>query len=64
LAILKIKNALKRTHYESAEAVKTKSTEVLKVLQEKHCQHCFNLWKIRMERCIKREGEYIEGEKC
>jgi len=35
------------THFESVEAVKTKSTEVLKTLQEKDFRHCFNQWKIR-----------------
>jgi hypothetical protein len=60
----KLKNALKGTHFESVEAVKTKATEVLKTLQEKDFQHCFNQWKIRMERCVKHGGEYIEGEKC
>jgi len=60
----KLKSALKGTHFESVEAVKTKATEVLKTLQEKDFQHCFNQWKIRMERCVKHGGEYIEGEKC
>jgi len=49
------------THFESVGAVKTKSTKILKELQEKDC---FNRWEIQMERCIKREGEYIGGEKC
>ncbi|KAL4113365.1 hypothetical protein QTP88_016997 [Uroleucon formosanum] len=60
----KLKSALKGTHFESVEAVKTKATEVLKALQEKDFQHCFNQWKIRMERCVKHGGEYIEGKKC
>jgi len=41
------------THFESVEAVKTKSTVVLKAFQEKDFQNYFNQWKIRMERCIK-----------
>ncbi|KAL4154268.1 hypothetical protein QTP88_002093 [Uroleucon formosanum] len=52
----KLKSALKGTHFESVEAVKTKATEVLKALQEKDFQHCFNQWKIRMERCVKHGG--------
>jgi len=43
----KLKSALKGTRFERVEAVKTKSTEVL---QEKDFQHCFNQWKMRMER--------------
>ncbi|KAE9521254.1 hypothetical protein AGLY_018346 [Aphis glycines] len=53
----KLKSALKDTHFESVEAVKTKATEVLKTLQEKDFQHCFNQWKIRMERCVKHGGD-------
>jgi len=58
----KLKNALKGTHFESVEAVKTKAKEVLKTLQEKDFQHCFNQWKIRIERYVKHGEEYIEGE--
>jgi len=60
----KLKSVLKGTHFESVEGVKTKSTEALKTLQEKDFPHCFDRWEIRMEGYIKREGEYIEGEKC
>jgi len=52
----KWKNALKGTRSESVEAVKTIPTGVLKALQEKGFQHCFDQWAIRMERHIKREG--------
>jgi len=55
----KLKSAFKGTRFESVEAVKTKSSEVLKALQEKDFQHCFNQWKIWVERCIKREEEYL-----
>jgi len=59
-----LKSTLKSIRFESVEAVKTKLTEVLKALQEKDFQYGFDQWKIRMERCIEREGEYVEGEKC
>jgi len=52
----KLKSALKATHFESVEAVNTKSTDVSKALQENDFRHCFDQWKIRTERCIKREG--------
>ena len=34
----------------------------LKALTKEDFQHCFNQRKKRMERCVAREGEYIEGE--
>jgi len=52
------------THFESAEAVKTKSTEVLKALQETYFQHCFNrrsdVLNVKRE-CIYRRRKTIEN---
>jgi len=36
----------KETNLESIAAIQTKSTKVLKLLQEQDFQHCFNQWKI------------------
>ncbi|XP_054711202.1 replication initiator 1-like [Uloborus diversus] len=58
----KVKSALKGTRFESVEAVKEKATEVMYGLTENDLQHCYEQWKIRMERCIDRGGEYIEGD--
>ncbi|VVC45839.1 Transposase, type 1 [Cinara cedri] len=58
----KIKSALKGTRFESMEAVKQKTAELLKALTEEDFQHCFDQWKKRMERRVARGGEYIEGE--
>ncbi|KAJ8963453.1 hypothetical protein NQ318_018935, partial [Aromia moschata] len=40
---------LKGIRFESVEAVKEKATEVLNQLTEANFQHCFQLWKSRME---------------
>jgi len=46
------------------EAVKAKATEVLnKPTETNFQQYCFEKWKIRMERCRDRQGEYIEDDK-
>ncbi|KAG5333087.1 MOS1T transposase, partial [Acromyrmex heyeri] len=58
----KIKSALKGTRFESMEEVKRKSAELLNALTKEDFQHCFDQWKKRMERCVARGGEYIEGE--
>jgi hypothetical protein len=47
---------------ESVDAVKAKATEVMKKLSEKDLQHCFQQWKIRMERCRCRGGDHFEGD--
>ncbi|KAK9503573.1 hypothetical protein O3M35_010104 [Rhynocoris fuscipes] len=46
-----MKSALKGTRFESVEAVKEKASWVLKELTEKDFQHCFEQWKILIERC-------------
>ena len=58
----KIKSAFKGTRFESVDAVKVKATELMNKLSEDDLQHCFQQWKIRMERCRDRGGEYIEGD--
>ncbi|PNF35315.1 hypothetical protein B7P43_G04813 [Cryptotermes secundus] len=58
----KIKSALKGTRFESVDAVKAKATQLLKSITQDDLQHCFQQWKIRMERCRDRGGDYIEGD--
>ena len=58
----KIKPALKGTRFEPVDAVKAKATEVMNELSEDDRQHCFQQWKIHIERCRDRGGEYIEGD--
>ncbi|GFV75799.1 jerky protein homolog-like [Trichonephila clavipes] len=41
----KIKSALKGTRFESMEAVKQKTAELLKALTKEDFQHCFDQWK-------------------
>ena len=58
----KIKSALKGTRFESVDAAKAKETQLLNSLTQDDLQHCFQQWKIRMERCRDRGGDYIEGD--
>jgi len=58
----KIKSALEGTRFESVDAVKAKATERTNKLSEDDLQHCFQQWKICMERCRDRGGENIEGD--
>jgi len=59
----KITCALKGTRFESVDAVKAKAMELMNKLSGDDLQHCFQQWKIRIERCRERGGEYIEGDK-
>jgi hypothetical protein len=58
----KIKSVLKGTRFESMTAVKQKTAELLKAITKENFQLCFNQWKKRMETCVARGGEYIEGK--
>jgi hypothetical protein len=37
--------------------------ELLRQLRDDEVQHGFDQCKIRMQRCVDAEGEYIEGER-
>jgi len=58
----KIKSVLKGTRFKSVDAVMAKATEFTNKLSDDDLQHCFQQWKIHMERCRDRGGEYIEGD--
>ena len=57
-----MKSALIGTRFEYVDVVKAKAMEFMIKLSEDDLQHCFQQWKIRMERCRDRGGEYIEGD--
>jgi hypothetical protein len=43
------------------DAVKTKAMELMNKLSD-DLQQCFQQWKIHMEQCRDRGGEYFEGD--
>ena len=53
---------VKRNQVRVLDVVKAKAAELMNKLSEDDLQHCFQQWKIRMERCRDRGGEYIEGD--
>ena len=55
----RIKSALKGTRFKFVDAVKAKAMELMNKLSEDDLQHCFQQWKICMERCKDQGGEYI-----
>jgi len=57
-----IKSALKGTRFESVDAVKAKTTELMNKLSEDDLQHCIQQWKIHMERYRDRGRECIEDD--
>ena len=58
----KNKSALKGFRFDSVDAVKSKATQLLNSITQDDLQHCFQQWKIRMERFRDRGVDYIEGD--
>jgi hypothetical protein len=51
-----VKSALKGTHFQSVDEAKSKTADVLNRVSAGDQQHCFEPWKIRMQRCVVWEG--------
>jgi hypothetical protein len=57
---LKIK--LRGRHFDTTEVIEAESQAVLNTLTEHDFQGAFKKWQKRWERCIRVEGDYLEGE--
>ena len=58
----RLKGINKGTRFESVEAIKRAVTTDLKGIPEESFQQCIGAWQRRMEKCIRLEGGYFEGE--
>lgn len=59
----KVKETVKGTRFDIVEVVYEKTTETMHMLSENNLKHCFEQWKILMERSRYNGGEYIERDK-
>lgn len=55
----KVKSILKGDHFQTVEKVKQKTAALFKASPEEF-HNCFQQWKLSMQTCVDREGEYIE----
>jgi len=58
----KLKEVIKGTHFGDAKAIKMAMTMKLKVISEETFQNSINACEIKMEKCIRFEGDYFEGK--
>jgi len=58
----KLQEVIKEAHFGDVEAIKRAVTVKLKEIPEESFQESINEWKKRMEKCIRFEGDYFEGE--
>jgi hypothetical protein len=62
LPIPQSEKCIERNSFESANEVKLKMADLLNWVSADDLQHWFEQWKICMQRCIDKGGEYIEGD--
>ena len=63
LSFAKLKGTLKGTRFQGVEDIKTSVTRHLKTITKEEFSQCFKAWSKKMEKCIKANGEYFEGDK-
>ena len=56
------KGIIKGARFEGVEATKWAVTTELRGIPEDSFQQCIEAWQKRMEKCIRLEGDYFEGE--
>ena len=59
---LKLKEVIKGTRFQDSEAIKTAVTRELWAILEKSFQECVEAWQRRLEKCIRAQEDYFEGD--
>jgi hypothetical protein len=58
----KLKSALRGTHFQTVDEVKSKTADLPNGVSADYRQHCFEQWKIRIQRRMDGVGEYVDGD--
>ena len=58
----KLKEVIKGTRFQDSEAIKTAVTRELRAIPEESFQECVEVWQKRLEKCIRAQGDYFEGD--
>ena len=56
------RNRIASTHFGDVEAIQQATTAELKRIPEEAFRNSIEGWKKRMEKCVRLNGEYFEGE--
>ena len=57
-----LKEVIKGTRFQDSEAIKTTVTRELRAISEESFQECVEAWQRRLEKCIRAQGDYFEGD--
>ena len=58
----KLKRIIKGTRFPDVEAIKTDVTAELRVIPGDDFWKCVEAWQGRLEKCVRQEGDYFEGD--
>ena len=59
----KLKGVIKGTSFQDSKAITTAVTKELRAIPMKSFQKCIEAWRQRLEKCIRAQGDYFEGDK-
>ena len=59
----KLKGVIKGTRFPDLEAIKRAVMTELRRIPEEAFRGCIETWKKRMDKCVRLEGNYLEGDK-
>ena len=58
----KLKEVIKGTRFQDSKAIKTTVTRELRAIPEESFQECVEAWQKRLEKNIRAQGDYFEGD--
>ena len=57
----RLKDVIKETCFQDSKAIKTAVPRELRAIPEESFQECVEAWQRRLEKCIRAQGDYFEG---
>jgi hypothetical protein len=60
--IPKLKIKLKGRHFETVSDIQRKSQAVFDSIKEEDFHSAFEAWKKQLDRCMRSQGDYFEGD--
>ena len=60
---LKLKEVIRGTRFQDSEAIKTAVTRKIRAIPEESIQECVEAWQRKLEKYIRAQGDYFEGDK-
>ena len=59
----KLKKVIKGTRFQDSEAIRTAVTREIQAIPEEYFQECVEELQRRLEKCIRAQGDYFEGDR-